>query len=455
MENNGKKAVNTYKDLNVWKRSYELSLEVYRKTANFPNIETYGLTAQMRRAAVSIACNIAEGNGRQSRKEYLQFLSIAHGSLSELETQTMLAKDLGYITQEDFQKIHEKEMEVNRMLLSLISALKKTPPRSLVLSLIPLSLIPLSLAHASGVGTTGAAFLRIPVGARAAGMASAYSPFADDITAIYWNPAGLARMEKKEVSLSYNAYFADASAQFVGYGHPTSKGTFAGAVNLFGVKDIEKRSITGGDADTPDLGSFKTQDLAAIFGWGYKFDIEGKNLNVGAAVKYISSDLGDTTGVGLTYGNVDAKAATFAADLGAMMDIGEPEAIAGGTLNGSLAVLNLGGEIKFKDESDPLPLNVKPGVAWKRKLADRDFAAALDADILVNDSKNYVNLGFEYWLIEQLGLRAGYQLGRDKGAGLGIAAGMGFKHAGLGVDYAFVPFGDLGDTHRVSLSYKF
>jgi len=89
----------SYRELLVWQKAIELTVLVYRLTEVFPKREVYGLAAQLRRAAVSIPSNIAEGYGRGSRKEYLQFLSIAQGSLKELETQIILAQRLTYSTQ--------------------------------------------------------------------------------------------------------------------------------------------------------------------------------------------------------------------------------------------------------------------------------------------------------------------------------------------------------------------
>ena len=86
----------SFKDLIVWKKSYKLVSEVYKLTRAFPKDEMYGLSQQMRRSAVSIPSNIAEGYGRQFNKEYKQFLSIAYGSRCELETQYLLSVDLGY-----------------------------------------------------------------------------------------------------------------------------------------------------------------------------------------------------------------------------------------------------------------------------------------------------------------------------------------------------------------------
>ena len=86
----------SFKDLIVWQKSYKLVLEIYKMTKGFPKTETYGLSQQMRRAAISIPSNIAEGYGRKHKAEYNQFLSIAYGSLLELETQYLLSIDLKY-----------------------------------------------------------------------------------------------------------------------------------------------------------------------------------------------------------------------------------------------------------------------------------------------------------------------------------------------------------------------
>ena len=87
----------TYKDLKVWQKAYDLCLNAYRITAAFPKDERYGLTSQIRRSAVSIPSNIAEGYGRKSRADYIRMLYIAYGSVCELETQTLLARDLGFV----------------------------------------------------------------------------------------------------------------------------------------------------------------------------------------------------------------------------------------------------------------------------------------------------------------------------------------------------------------------
>ena len=109
----------SFKDLIVWQKSYTLVLETYKLTDLFPKHEIYGLAQQIRRAAVSIPSNISEGYGRQYNKEYRQFLSVAYGSLCELETQYLLSVDLGYIKRNDV--VENAMKEVGAMLYRMIN----------------------------------------------------------------------------------------------------------------------------------------------------------------------------------------------------------------------------------------------------------------------------------------------------------------------------------------------
>jgi four helix bundle protein len=102
-----------YKGLKVWQKSYQLCLEIYRITKGFPKEERYGLTSQIRRAAVSVPSNIAEGYGRKTTLEYIRFLYIAYGSNCELETQILLSGDLGYIETGKLETLKEEVGEVD------------------------------------------------------------------------------------------------------------------------------------------------------------------------------------------------------------------------------------------------------------------------------------------------------------------------------------------------------
>jgi four helix bundle protein len=115
-------SIQSYKDLLVWQKSIVLVKEIYKMTEPFPTAEKIGLTSQIRRASVSIPSNIAEGWGRMSRKNYIQFLRIARGSLFELETQIIISKELKYIT--DSENIESLIIEVSKMLNSLIKKLE-------------------------------------------------------------------------------------------------------------------------------------------------------------------------------------------------------------------------------------------------------------------------------------------------------------------------------------------
>ena len=118
------KTVSTHKDLDVWKKAMDLAAQVYPLTARFPKEELYGLTSQIRRSAVSIPSNIAEGAARHSRKEFIQFLHIASGSVAELETQLLLAIRMGFISS---GSIISHVEEVRKLLLGLLRSLKKKP----------------------------------------------------------------------------------------------------------------------------------------------------------------------------------------------------------------------------------------------------------------------------------------------------------------------------------------
>lgn len=119
--------IRSYKDLILYQKSYQLSLEVYRVTKNFPKEELYGIVSQMRRAVVSIPLNIAEGYRRGHRKEYVQFLYMAQGSCGELETLISLSHDLGFLDRNTFETLYSMQEEVSKLLRALIASLSKLP----------------------------------------------------------------------------------------------------------------------------------------------------------------------------------------------------------------------------------------------------------------------------------------------------------------------------------------
>jgi len=114
----------TYRDLIVWQKSMSLVLKLYTETKAWPKEEVYGLTSQIRRSAISIPSNIAEGYGRNSTGDYVRFLQIASGSLYEFQTQLEISFQLGYLNEEKYVEVNSLSIEIEKMLSSLISKLK-------------------------------------------------------------------------------------------------------------------------------------------------------------------------------------------------------------------------------------------------------------------------------------------------------------------------------------------
>jgi len=123
-----KKVLKSFRELKVWKKAYDLCLEIFRITKKFPREERYVLSYQMRKSALSIPSNIAEGYGRKTRADYIRILYIAYGSACELDTQISLSGDLNYIQETELENIKKEISEVGIMLRALIRALKKTSP---------------------------------------------------------------------------------------------------------------------------------------------------------------------------------------------------------------------------------------------------------------------------------------------------------------------------------------
>jgi len=117
----------SFRDLLAWQKAMALVVDVYRVTEAFPQREIYGLTNQVRRAAVSVPSNIAEGKGRLSKKEFVQFLSKARGSLLEAQTQLEIAFNLGFLPKSDFDKLEENASEAGRLINGLITKVRRSP----------------------------------------------------------------------------------------------------------------------------------------------------------------------------------------------------------------------------------------------------------------------------------------------------------------------------------------
>ncbi|MBD3271531.1 MAG: PorV/PorQ family protein [Elusimicrobia bacterium] len=292
-------------------------------------------------------------------------------------------------------------------------------------------------AYASDVGVTGAQFLKIGTGARPMGMGGAFTAVSDDGYASYWNPSGFARLEHQEISSTFLNYFEDVKFGFVGYARPIPRiGVIAGGVTYLTLDDIERRT---GDTETAD-GTFGADDVCTSISYAQREPFKNilPDVDLGVTLKFISQKLDDEI------------AQTGALDCGALyhtpisnLDIG-------------MSISNIGPGQKFISERDPLPLLMRLGGAYR--LLNDTLLIASDLDHYLIDQKLYAGLGCEYWLLNMIGLRAGYRHGYHTdslGSIVGLTGGVSLRAFNIQLDYAFVPFGELGDTHRFSLSAKF
>jgi long-subunit fatty acid transport protein len=294
-------------------------------------------------------------------------------------------------------------------------------------------------AYASGAGTTAAPFLKAAMSPRAVSMAGAFSALANDSGAVFVNPAGLAQFEEREAALDFSTYLQDAKMGNLSYAGKIKDNRFGFGATFMTVGGISKTlNDTSTTGAVPELGSFDASDMAITLAYAKKdFSPElMPRLDGGFALKFIRSA-------------IDTKTAfALAVDAGVIYRATEK-------MNLSMAVQNLGTKMKFVDESDPLPLNLRAGALFK---ASEKLNLAVEINEYLQDEKFYPSLGAEYWFRDALALRGGYKFGYDTanlGAEVGLSLGFGVKVKGLGVDYAFLPFGDLGSIHRFGVWMQF
>ena len=305
---------------------------------------------------------------------------------------------------------------------------------SLVAAIILAVAMPL-YAVRSDIGTSSAVFLKIAPGSRPASMGEAYAGVSDDVNAIFYNPAGPARIDGSEFTAQYGLWLQNIGYSMLGFVYPVDKiGTFGLGVISLGVSGIERRSA---DTVSPD-NTFGASDSAYIISFSRTI-IE--NLSAGLNAKMITQ-------------KIDTNSATaYAGDIGMIWDT---------PLDGlsfGASAQNIGTSIKFLNEADPLPLNYKAGLGfvWE-PAASSQITLAADAN-MPRDNGFWCSGGVEFKkdFSQDISacLRAGYKTVSQEGLGSGITAGAGIVWKQFGLDFAWVPYGDLGDTFRYSLLMSF
>ncbi|OGS21243.1 MAG: hypothetical protein A2252_06120 [Elusimicrobia bacterium RIFOXYA2_FULL_39_19] len=295
---------------------------------------------------------------------------------------------------------------------------------------------------------TGADFLKIAVGARAAGLGNTFTAVANDVTAINWNPGGLFQLKQKEISAMHTQWVGDSRFDFLGFALPLSGK--APSVSARRVKDIFGASIIylsqgemeGRDENRKNTGSFSASDIAVAFSYCRQVKVNGHQVGFGTNVKLINQ-------------KIESEQATGAAfDFGVLTNL----PFKSNRLTLGLSLQNLGSQMKFISEEYNLPLSVTAGLGY----SVGGVTIGLDIKQQVYENKTIVSLGTEFLPINALALRAGYVMsaGRqaaasDDGLPMGLGAGIGFRLFSYQTDYSFVPYGALGDTHRISFLSRF
>ncbi|MFH1722998.1 MAG: PorV/PorQ family protein [Elusimicrobiota bacterium] len=290
-------------------------------------------------------------------------------------------------------------------------------------------------------GTSGAQFLKLAPGARPASMGEAFGGVADDVHAVYYNPAGLGHLKRLEAAAMHNSHFQGIRHNFGAIAVPVlswvdtrrqrnALGVFAFSLTSLSVGDIERRGLI--ETDQPE-GTFGASDLAYTLAYGRAFSEE---WSAGVAGKLIDQEI-DSVG-----------ARAFALDAGVLRRRGRLSAGGG--------VRNLGGKVRFRSEADPLPFmfyagaGFRPGPRW---------LAAVEIRVPRDDAVR-LGLGTEYRKrfgeVLSGSVRGGYNASNTDADGFdGVTFGAGVGYGRLDFDFAWIPFGELGNTFRYCVLVRF
>jgi len=259
----------------------------------------------------------------------------------------------------------------------------------------------------------------------------------DGASSVYWNPAGLFSLDKREVSATYLKYWQGIYYGFVASAIPLKDtGVFGVGITYLGVDDIEAR-----ESDTlKEDGKFGAYDTSVKFSFARQNPFPNllDNSSIGVGVQFIQQKIDDETSF------------SGAIDIGLRCPISN-------NLNLSFGLYNIGIGPKFIDERDALPVDIRGGIAYKP--FGEILTLSADGDAYILDRRYYASVGTEVKPIKYLALRAGYRFGygSDKydSSIVGLGCGGSIYFAGISLDYAYVPFSFLGETHRITLGVKF
>ncbi len=300
----------------------------------------------------------------------------------------------------------------------------------LKIALLTFALLPctFSLALAGSPGTTSVNFLGMETGARQSGMGGGGAALGDDINADRHNPAGLATLQTLETSFLFSSYFQDINYGYAAGAVPTTFGTLG-----LQATQLNYGTFSGYSPNNTYTGSLNAGDTAV--GLSYARELLA-GLSAGGTFRYIREKLDTVTASGESF------------DAGLLYRTQGYDPILS-KLSFGATVENIGPTIRYIQQSASLPRQIVFGAAlnqWEGLTAYMEVHAP-------NDALSYETLGAEYWWQNRFALRTGYQTGRDIGPGISVGAGARF--GAFQIDYAWVPFGDLGDVNQIGIIYRF
>ncbi len=282
----------------------------------------------------------------------------------------------------------------------------------------------LVLAGEAEVGTTAANFLKITPNTKGSAMGEAEVAVADDVNAIYANPAGLSKVTAKEATFTHLVWLEEISYESIGYAQVLKNIGVLGVNLAYLYTDIDKFSETYDYPCYKKEGTYKVSDMAITLAYSRKIS---EIISAGISIKSISDNIDGDTVSGI------------AVDIGGLYNTPIKNLTAG------LSLRNLGGSLG----DDSLPVAYILGAGYK--LYEERLTLVCDLVIPV-DNKIGLSFGAEYWYAGKLALRLGGEIGGELG---NFGAGIGYKFKNYQIDYALIPYGGLGLTHRISFSAKF
>lgn len=319
------------------------------------------------------------------------------------------------------------------------------------------------IAEGRGVGTSASSSLKIGVGGRSVGMGETAIAAVNDVSSIFWNPAGLVLVDNSQFSAMHIEWFSDIRYEWIGFAQPiTDKATIAVDISYLHTGTIP-RTIESLSEGYEQNGTFSPADIAGRIAFASKII---KNLLIGGSIQRLQSrvEFNEVTNERIN----DKIAQSIAVDLGCIYDI---PIVKGLSIAGCLQ--NFGNQTHaFFEEKEPMPSSINFGTAYKKIIHRKETKESnsqesnsqlVNANIITiamdicfpSDNSPNIRVGGEYTFANGISIRSGYRTGTGFDFPSGICGGLGYDSDEYCIDYAFVPYGSLGSTHRVSLTIRF